>query len=208
MSNAYDLTSPNFCRDFEELARRPTNCGNIMFTKTQGVAPPKMEVGMVDPHIKETVTYVAELDVEAFRLQSRKTLHFLLLMLPLGICIPCVWIMICLLYLSTKKYTEATIRGTQVYLTENTLVCTVGNQPIEYSRVTIPLANIASVMVQSGVITVNIKPTASQVLLNAPIVSRDSSTHATLTTVATRSVPIYNVKNAEEFAKVIQSYLH
>jgi len=179
-----------------------------MFCKTQGLAPPKMEVGMVDPHIKETVTYVAELDVEAFRLQSQKTQRFLLLMLLLGICFPCVWIMAGLIYLSTKKYTEATIRGTQVYLTEHTLVCTVGNQPIERSRVTIPLANIASVMVQSGVITVNIKPIASEVMLNAPVVSRGSSTHTTLATVATRSVPIYKVKNAEEFAQVIQSNLH
>ena len=177
-----------------------------MLGTPRGVAPPKMEVGMVDPHVNETVTHVAELDVEAFRRQNRSILLFMLIPLLFGICFPCVWIMICIVYFSIKNQTEATIRGTQVYLTDHTLICTVGNQPIESSRVTIPLANIASVMVQPGVMTVNIKPTAPEVMLNRRHASRER--HTITTAVATRTVPIYNVKDAEEFAKVIQSYLN
>jgi len=161
---------------------------------------------MVDQHINETVTHVAELDEEAFRRQNLYILLPMLFGLILGICIPCVWIVIVIMYFSIKHQTEATIRGTQVYLTDHTLVYTVGNQPIESRRVTIPLANIASVMVQPGVMTVNIKPTALEVMLNRCIASEDRG--SITTTVATRSVPIYNVHNAVEFSKVIQSHLH
>ena len=169
--------------------------------------PPKMEVGMVDQHINETVTHVAELDEEAFRRQNRVVLLPMLIALMIGICLPFTWIVICIVYLSIKRQTDATIRGTQVYLTDHTLVYTVGNQPIESRRVMIPLANIASVMVQPGVMTVNIKPTAPEVMLNRHHTGEESYGTFT-TTVATRSVPIYNVKNAEEFAKIIQSYLN
>ena len=177
----------------------------MMFGTPRAEAP-KMEVGMVDQHINETVTHVAELDVEAFRRQNRNILLFMLIPALLFICFPCVWLVICFLYFSMKQQTEATIRGTQVYLTEHTLVGTVGNQPIERSRVTIPLANIASVMVQPGVMTVNIKPSAPEVMLNRRHTGRERGTFTT--TVATRSVPLYNLKNAEEFAKVVQSYLN
>ena len=177
-----------------------------MFGAPQTVAPLKLQVGMVDQHINETVTHVAELDEEAFRRQNRNILLFMLIPAIFGICFPCVWIMICIVYCCVRKQTEATIRGTQVYLTERTLVCTIGNQPIESSRVTIPLTNIASVMVQPGVMTVNIKPTAPEVMLNRRHATEDNATFTT--TVATRTVPVYNIKNAEEFAKVIQSYLH
>lgn len=171
-------------------------------------APPKLQEGMVDPHINETVTHVAELDVEAFRRQRQQILCILLIPAIMGICFPCMWIVVCLMYKSFKDQTEATIRGSQVYLTEHTLVGTMGNQPIESSRVTIPLANIASVTVQPRVMIVNIKPTAPEVMLNRHHVhgGHQGSAHDRYTsTVATRSVPLYGVKNAEAFAEIIQS---
>lgn len=63
-------------------------------------------------------------------------------------------------------------------------------------------------IVQPGVMTVNIKPTAPEVMLNRQYTTGDQHTSTLTTAVATRSVPIYYVYNAEEFAKVVQDNLH
>lgn len=158
---------------------------------------PQRVVGMMDPHINETVTHVAEMDFEASR-ANRIRLSLILAAL-LSICLPFVWCMVCMMLFLSK----ANERGTQVYLTDHHLVCTQLNRP----QVTIPLANIASTLVQPGVMTVNIKPTAPEVMLKRSHTSSDGRSHYT-TTYGTRSVPIRNLKNAEEFARVVQGYLH
>lgn len=53
-----------------------------------------------------------------------------------------------------------TLRKTQLYLTEHTLVYVEGELPAEIDRLTIPLDNIASAVVESGVLMVSTKPTA------------------------------------------------
>jgi len=84
----------------------------------------------------------------------------------------------------------------------------MGNLPIEHSRVTIPLADIASVMVQPGALIVNIKATAPEAMLNRVYTTGGQHSSTFTAAFATRSVPIYYVYNAEEFGKVIQSNLH
>ena len=170
----------------------------------QTLAPTKFQEGMMDPHINETVTHVAEVDEEAIRRENRPMKIAALFNCIIGFIMPLFWIMACLMYFITKHYEKKAIRDTQVYLTEHTLVCVFANRPIESSRLTIPLSNIASAIVQPRVITVNIKPTAPAVMLNQYYRS-DNSTVAT--SVATRTVPIYYVKNAEVFAELIKSNL-
>jgi len=164
----------------------------------------KPEVGMVDPYLNEVVTHVAELDEDAIR---RQTQSAIIPILVFTIIFPCFWIMACLVWYINEHRTTAAIQGTQVYLTEHTLVFTMGNLPIESSRVTIPLANIASVMVQPGALTVNIKPTAPEVMMNRIYTTGGQHSSTIMTAFATRSVPVYYVYNAEEFGKVIQSNL-
>ena len=164
-----------------------------MFGAPRPAQPPNPQTGMVDPYLNEVVTHVAEVDEDAIRRQNRiAILPFFII----AIVIPFFWVMGCIVWFCNEYRTTSEIRGTQVYLTEHTLVYTMGNLPIECNRVTIPLANIASVIVQPGIMTVNIKPTAPEVMLNREYA------------VATRSVPICHVYNAEEFAEVIQSKLH
>ena len=156
----------------------------------------KLQVGMTDPYINETVTYVAEPDEEAIRRQMLPAYCFLFLYLILGIFIPIVCIIVCILYYCMRKQHKSTIQGTQIYLTKHTLVYVDGSLPIQYGRLTIPLANIVSVLVQPPNTIINIKPTAPEVIRGVG--------HSTF---ATRSVPIPNVKDAEAFAEAIRREL-
>ena len=179
-----------------------------MFGTPRPGPPPKCQVGMVDPYVNEVVTHVAELDEDAMRRQSRNAI---LPFLCVTLAFPSFWMLACIVWCWNERKTTSTIRGTQVYLTEHTLVYVIANHSIILSsRVTIPLSNIASVMVQSGVMTVNIKPTTSEVMLNIKYTTggQHSSTGTLTTALPTGSVPIYHVYNAEEFAKVIQNNLH
>ena len=105
------------------------------------------------------------------------------------------------------------IRGTQVYLTEHTLVYVNPEPKPLITRIGIPLSNIASVMVHpaDGVMTINIKPTANQVKMNVEhTIARGlvQSRTGTLTTILpTGSLVIIHVYNAEEFAQVIRGHL-
>ena len=156
----------------------------------------KLQVGMTDPYINETVTYVAEPDEEAIRRQMLPAYCFLFLGLIFGIFMPIICITVCVLYYCTRKHYQSTIQRTQIYLTKHTLVYVRGDQSIELGRLTIPLANIVSVLVQPPNTIINIKPTAPEVIRSA-----------TNSTFATRSVPIPNVKDAEAFAEAIRREL-
>ena len=122
------------------------------------------QAGMTDPYINETVTYVAELDEEAIRKEIwQPFLCFFIFNLILGIIVPlfCIipWIMFC----CVMNHANSTAEGTQVYITENTLVYVEGDQ---FSRVTVPLTSIATVMVQPPDLLINIKPTAPKEVLS------------------------------------------
>ena len=167
---------------------------------------PKIQTGMTDPYINETVTHVAELDEEAIRKEIwYPFLCFFVFSLSMGIFCPmfCIipWIMFC----CVKKQIKSTVEGTHVYVTEHTLVYVKGGVPIEFSRVTIPLANIVSVSVQPPNMVINIKPTAPEVILSRPGYHRGGT--GDTGTFATRTVPIPHVKNAETFAEVIHEVI-
>ena len=153
----------------------------------------KLQVGMTDPYINETVTYVAEPDEEAIRRQIMLPLYcFLIPNLIIGLFCPIFCIIPVIMYCCVRRHYQSTVQGTQIYLTEHTLVYVEGGRSTEYGRLTIPLANIVSVLVQPPNTIINIKPTAPEVIRSAG----DS-------TFATHSVPIPNVKDAEAFAEAI-----
>ncbi len=158
----------------------------------------KVQVGTVDPYINERVTYVADLDEEAATPQLRKLC--LCLMLPsllICICFPFIWVILLVLYCIMNNSHKSIVRKSQVYTTEHTVVYVQGDLPIERSRVTIPLANIASVIVQPRETTINIKPTSPEVMFTQY-----------QTTIATRSLPIRDIKNAEGFARAIREHIN
>ena len=167
----------------------------------------KLQAGMTDPYINETVTFVAELDEEAIRKGLwRPFLFFFIPSIIVGILCPMFCIMPWIMYCCVKKKVNSTVEGTHVYLTEQTLVYIQGGRPIEFSRVTIPLANIASVSVQPPNTVINIKPTAPETILSH-YSTRDTDSTPTYVTFATRSVPIPNVKNAEAFAEATREVI-
>ena len=178
----------------------------LMF-RPQVQPQPKFQTGMTDPYINETVTYVAELDEEAIRKGIMQPYLFVFIpTLIVGIFCPLFCIMAWIMYSCAKKQSNSAVEGTHVYITEKTLVYIIGGRPIEFSRVTIPVANIASVTVQPPYTVINIKPTAPEVILSRPGYSGgygDNDTVPTLQTYATRSVPIPHLKNAETFAEVL-----
>ena len=163
-----------------------------------------LQVGMIDPYINETVTYVAEPDEEAIRRKIMLPFYcFLIPNLIIGLFCPIFCIIPLIIYCYVKRLYKSTVQGTQIYLTEHTLVHVEGGRPIEYGRLTIPLANIASVIVEPPDTIINIKPDAPEVLINKiQYTTAGDSTVGITTTVATRNVPIPNVKNADDFAEV------
>ena len=163
----------------------------------------KLQAGTTDPYINETVTYVAELDEEAIRNGFLCIFVFSFIgMVLLGILCPIFCIMPWITYCSMKKKYKSMVEETHLYLTEQTLVYVQGGRPIEFSRVTIPLANIASVIVQPPITVINIKPTAPEVILYH--YSNNSDQYVTN---VTRTVPIPNVKNAEAFAEATREVI-
>ena len=168
-----------------------------------------LQVGMTDPYINETVTYVAEPDEEAIRRKIMLPLYcFLIPGLIMGLFCPMFCIIPLIVYCCVRRHYKSTVQGTQIYLTEHTLVYVEGGRPIEYGRLTIPLANIASVIVEPPDTIINIKPTAPEVLINKIHYTRAGDSSAGIpTAVATRNVPIPNVKNAEDFAEAIRREL-
>lgn len=148
---------------------------------------PKLQVGMIDPHLNEKVTYMAEMDKETIKRQGWKScfLHSVL-SLFFGLCLPCAWFLVCVAYCVMKYLVKTRLRA-QVYLTDHTFVYVEGSRGL---RVTIPLASIATVVVvQPNVMIVNIKPTAPEVY-------------------HTRTVPIRDIRDAESFAKAIREQIN
>ena len=165
-------------------------------------AQPKLQVGMVDTHVNETVTHVADVDEEAAKKELKgASLAAFLPALVIAIVCPCVLLPFCLFYYSEKKAHEACMQQWQVYLTDNTLVYVDPTQPTEYhNKVAVPLTNIKSVEVKSSDLMVTIKPSAPGVVLTR----RDPEG---VNTITTHSLSIKCVKDAEDFAKVLREHI-
>ena len=173
--------------------------------QTRMPAKPRLRVGMIDPRLNETVTHVAEMDMEAaqedIRRLRRGLYPLLVILIPFSICLPCLWICMCTLYNAQKKHILTTVENTQVYLTDNTIVFISPHLPIERGRTMVPLANIATVVSQGHVLTVIIKATAPEVIMNSTL----PSGQGLYSSYATRSIPVECIKNASDFADVIRA---
>ena len=192
-----------------------------MIRREQARIPPKLQVGMVDAHINETVTFVAELDeddlVEAGKMNLKRdcckviicaillpcVLPFICLIycIACAILLPCVLPFICLIYcIACSQYRTSRVRVPQywrLHLPDHTLVYVDPDPYLHNERISIPLTNIASVVPDSSsvpsITTINIKPSAPELLLN----------RGPERITATRSLEIKHVKNAEAFAEIV-----
>ena len=157
----------------------------------------RFRVGMIDPQLNETVTHVAEIDMEAAQEDIRRLRRDLYPLLVVLIPIPCFWICVYTFYNSQKKYLLTTYQSTQVYLTDNTIVFISPHLLTEGGRVAVPLANVATVVGHGRVLTVNVKATAPKVIMN----STDQGSYGT------RSIPMECIKNASDFSDVIRAHM-
>ena len=82
-----------------------------------------------------------------------------------------------------------------------TLNGSMSDLPIERARTTVPLANIATVISGGHTVTVNIKPTAPEVIMNSNIPSGEG----VYSSYATRSIKVEHIKNVSEFAESMRS---
>lgn len=155
-----------------------------------------LRVGMTDPFTNETVKYLAEIDEEAVNQRGRKRFIMLsILILVFCLFLPCAWLLVALQYYLIRYQVKGTLES-RVYLTDHTLVYGYAEGVVR-RRVTIPLANVASVnMVQPSTVTVIIKSTAPGVVL----LGRGMG--------ATRVVPIQDIKDAEGFAHAIREQIN
>lgn len=175
---------------------------------TQAKLPPQtpLQEGMTDPRLNETVIHLAEMDMEAVqddvRQLRRGLCPLVVIMLPLILCFPCVLLCMYCVYSAQKNTIIAEVEKTQVYITDSTFVYINPLLPIERGRTTVPLSNIATVFGRGHVLTVNIKPTAPEVIMN-----NYPSGEGQYSSYATRSIPIKCIKNASDFADKIKSYI-
>lgn len=167
----------------------------------------RLRVGMVDPRLDETVTYAAEMDMEAgqddVRRMRRGLCPLVIIVLPFSLCFPCLLICMYCVYNDQKKIIIAEVEKTQAYITDSTFVYISPHLPVERGRTTVPLTSIASVINHGHVLTVNIKPTAPEVIMNT---SRPSG-EGGYSSYATRSIQIERIKNASDFADKIRSHI-
>ena len=108
-----------------------------------------------------------------------------------------------ILYSVQRKTILSEVKQTQVYITDTTFVFIQPHLPIERARSTVPLANIATVLARGHVLTVNIKPTAPEVIMNSTYPSGEG----VYSSYATRSIPIERIKNVSSFAEAIRSHI-
>ena len=158
--------------------------------------PAKLQEGTVDPYTNETITHVAEHDERAMRRECFHPMFIVMFIFNL-VLFPCGWIVACILFFVVRHSSRVAIRDTELYMTDKTLIYT---RPYN-ERITVPLVNIATVLVRGGVLYVNIKPTAPEVTMRLVMQG------GTGDYVATRSVPIKCLKNPESFAAIVTSAL-
>ena len=174
-------------------------------TQAKQSSESRLQVGMTDPRLNETVTCVAEMDRQIAQDEIRKLRRglcpLLVIMLPISICLPCLLICMYCLYRAQKNTIISDVEHTQAYITESTFVYITPHLPIERARTTVPLANIATVISGGHTVTVNIKPTAPEVIMNSNIPSGEG----VYSSYATRSIKVEHIKNVSEFAESMRS---
>lgn len=175
--------------------------------QTKLSAESRLRVGMVDSRLNETVTCVAEMDMEAgqddVRRMRRGLCPLVIIILPFSVCFPCLLLCMYCIYRDQKKIIIDEIEKTQVYITNSTFVYISPHLPIERGRTTVPLSNIASVINHGHVLTVNIKPTAPEVRMHSSRPSGEGGDSS----YATRSIQIERIKNASDFADTMRSLI-
>ena len=168
---------------------------------------PRMEVGVIDPRLNESVTYVAEMDMSAAQEEIRQLRRGLCplfaILLFFSLCNPCMLLAIYCIYSSQKNRILSGVEQTQAYITDSTFVLISPHLPIERARTTVPLANIATVTTQGHSLWVNIKPTAPEVTMN----SNQPSAKGAYLTYTTRSIPVEKIKNVSIFADAIREHI-
>lgn len=168
----------------------------------------QLQVGMIDPYLNETVTFMADMDMESAHEDVKKfrrsLCSIMILMLPLSICFPCILLcMYCCVYRVQKDAILSAVKRTQVYITESTFVYVTPHLPIERARTTVPLANVATVFSHGNVLTVNIKPTSPEVILN----SNHRNSNGAYSTYVTRTIKVKHIANASALADTIRSHI-
>ena len=107
----------------------------------------QLQVGMTDPRLNETVTHMAEMDMQSAQEDVKKFRRgicpLVIIMLPFSICFPCLLLCVyCCVYRVQRNAILSAVERTQVYITESTFVYVSSHLPIERARTTVPLANI------------------------------------------------------------------
>ena len=176
-------------------------------TQTKLTPDSRLRVGMMDSWLNETVTYAAEMDMEAgqedVRRMRRGLCPLVIIILPFSLCFPCLLLCMYFVYNDQKKIIIAEIEKTQAYITDSTFVYISPHLPIERGRTTVPIANIASVVNHGHVLTVNIKATSPEVIMN----SSQPSAEGVYSSYSTRSISVERIKNASDFADKIRSHI-
>lgn len=168
----------------------------MAFVRAQAAPQSTVRVGMTDPHLNETVTFVAEVDQDVPKVQCQNiSVCSIITQVVLSIILPCCGLFILLIYCISYRQRKSKAQGTRVYLTDRTLVYVRTDLPQQHSRVTVPLNSIASVVVYADppTATVNVKPTEIPVI-NYHMHLKDP----------THSVSIGYLKDPEAFASAVR----
>ena len=170
---------------------------------------PRLEEGMTDPRLNETVTHVGELDMDSVmedvREMARHMRFMMIIMIVMMIIFPPFIILLLLafwfMYSNQKQMIISKAEQTQVYITASTFVFVDAELPLDNHAITIPLENLVTATAQGSTLTVNIKPTAPEVIRT---VKANTGRLNDYTTYATRSISVNHIKNASSLAYAIQ----
>ena len=170
---------------------------------------PRLEEGMTDPRLNETVTHFGELDMDSVmedvREMARHMRFMMIIMIVMAIIFPPFIILLLLafwfMYSKQKQMIISKAEQTQVYITASTFVFVDAELPLDNHAITIPLENLVTATAQGSTLTVNIKPTAPEVIRT---VKANTGRLNDYTTYATRSISVNHIKNASSLAYAIQ----
>lgn len=188
-------TTDNVYRYGQKLDRNVSATIGVRMDSRQRAA------GDTDPRLGETVVSVADIDDDISEDLARlRGGYCIIMIIPaiFSLCFPCILLIMTLIFCcthqSTKKRLRSVIEKTEVYITDSTFVWVDPTLLNDRGVTTIPLADIATVVPEGKQITVNVKPTAPQVMMN----STDGTTYAT------RSIKVNRILNAEHFASSVR----
>ena len=169
-----------------------------------------VQVGTTDRRLNEVITEVAQIDTDAVEEKVRKKklwyiLFTLFAVIASGVIFfPIIAIFICFNYTREAKEIRLATQN-QVYCTKSSFVFVNATLPIEQGVTIFPLANIATLFGDGNVLTINIKPTAPEVIMNIKQPTRGG--YQLTTSFASRSIRIEGIKNASEFCAALQGQI-